>query len=41
MELTISDKPIKYVRSVKYLGIMLDCHLNWKDYISNICKKAF
>ena len=26
MELTINDKSIKHVRSVKYLGIMLDCH---------------
>ena len=37
--LTINDKSIKHVRSVKYLGIMLDCHLNWKDHIASICKK--
>ena len=39
MELTSNDKSIKHVRSVKYLGIMLDCHLNWKDHIASICKK--
>ena len=39
MELTINDKSIKHVRSVKYLGIMLDCHLNWEDHIASICKK--
>ena len=39
MELTINDKSIKHVRSVKYLGIMLDCHLNWKDHFASICKK--
>ena len=39
MELTINDKSIKHVRSVKYLGTMLDCHLNWKDHIAGICKK--
>ena len=39
MGLTINDKPIKHFGSVRYLGIMLDCHLNWKDHISSICKK--
>ena len=39
MKLIINNKLIKHVRSVKYLGVMLDCHLNWKDHISSICKK--
>ena len=39
MELIINDKTNKARQSVKYLGIMLDCHLNWKDHISSICKK--
>ena len=34
----ISNLEIKYKTSVKYLGVILDKKLNWKEYISYICK---
>lgn len=27
----INHKPLKQEENIKYLGILLDCHLNWKD----------
>ena len=38
ISLVINNKPIKQVTSIKYLGVLLDCHLNWKDHVQHICK---
>ena len=35
----INDKTINQHKSVKYLGILIDCHLNWKEHIQQISKK--
>ena len=33
MNLKINDNEIKQKKSVKYLGIIMDYNLNWKDYV--------
>ena len=33
----ICGQPIKKVLCVKYLGIIFDQHLSWKDHISHVC----
>ncbi len=30
---------IKAKKSVKYLGIIMDCNLNWKDHVLELSKK--
>ena len=30
---------MKRDRKIKYLGVVIDCHLNWKDHVSCISKK--
>ena len=37
--LKICNKAICQKDSIKYLGITIDCHLNWKQHIFNISKK--
>ena len=37
--ITINDKTIKQVTYIKYLGVLMDCHLNWKDHVSHVSKK--
>lgn len=37
--LYIANKAIKQEKYIKYLGVYLDSHLNWKYHISNISKK--
>ena len=39
MNIEIDGKPINQQKSVKYLGIVIDCHLNWKEQIQQISKK--
>ena len=39
MKIKINDKTINQHKSVKYLGILIDCHLNWKEHIQQISKK--
>ena len=39
MKIEINGKTINQSKSVKYLGILIDCHLNWKDHIQQISKK--
>ena len=36
----ICGQPIKKVPCAKYLGVIFDQHLTWKDHISHICGKA-
>ena len=38
MNLKIHNNEIKK-NSVKYLGIIMDCNLNWKDHIFELSKK--
>jgi len=39
LNIEIDGKPINQQKSVKYLGILIDCHLNWKEQIQQISKK--
>ena len=39
ISLHISDKQIEQTNSMKYLGVLIDSQLNWKDHILNISKK--
>lgn len=39
IELSIGTKFLKPESCVKYLGIYLDCNLNWKHHINAISKK--
>ena len=39
VKIEIDDKTINQHKSVKYLGILIDCHLNWKEHIQQISKK--
>ena len=39
MKIEINGKTINQSKSAKYLGILIDCHLNWKDHIQQIYKK--
>lgn len=37
--LTLGSSLIQPVSSFKYLGVIFDCHLCWKEQINNACKK--
>ena len=39
MKIEIDGKTINEHKSVKYLGIFIDCHLNWKEHIQQLAKK--
>ena len=39
MNIEIDGKPINQQKSVKYLGILIDCHLTCKEQIQPISKK--
>ena len=39
MKTKIDDKIINEHQSVKYLGILIDCYLNWKEHIQQLSKK--
>ena len=39
MKIEINGKTINQYKSVKYLGILIDCHLTWKEHIQQISKK--
>ena len=39
MKIEIDGKIINEHKSVKYLGILIDCHLNWKEHIQQHSKK--
>ena len=38
MKIEIDAKTINQSKGVKYLGILIDCHLNWKDLLQQISK---
>lgn len=40
MKIEISGKTIHQSKGNKYLGILVVCHLNWKDHLPQISKKT-
>ena len=38
LDLTIDNLKIKMVVSIKYLGIYIDEHLDWKTHIQDLCQ---
>ena len=41
MKIEIDGKTINAHKSVKYLGILIDCQLNWKEHIQQLSKKKY
>ena len=39
VKIVLLDKVPKYEKNIKYLGVVIDCHLNWKAHISYLTKK--
>ena len=39
IKLKIDNKDIKEIKSIKYLGVYVDCHLKWKEHILEVSKK--
>ena len=39
MKIEIGGKAVNEHKSVKYLGILIDCHLYWKEHIQQLSKK--
>ena len=39
VKIVLNDKVPKYEKNIKYLGVVIDCHLNWKAHISYLPKK--
>jgi hypothetical protein len=39
LNLKICDQQITEKQSINYLGILMDCHLNWKNHILELSKK--
>ena len=35
----LNNQFLKCENEIKYLGVVIDCHLNWKDHVSYISKK--
>ena len=40
IKLCINGKLLKQEKYIKYLGIMIDCHLNWKSHINFVTRKV-
>ena len=40
IKLCINGKLLKQENYIKYLGIMIDCHLNWKSHINFVTRKV-
>ena len=39
VSLKISGRPVEQMTYVKYLGLIIDCHLNWKKHAHEVSKK--
>lgn len=39
-EIIINGKPIEYVNRFKYLGVIMDSKLTWKDQVIKTCSTA-
>jgi hypothetical protein len=35
----LNNESLKREYKTKYLGVVLDCHLNWRDHVSHVSKK--
>ena len=39
LSIVLAGQPLDHSSIVKYLGLIIDCHLYWHDHIENICSK--
>jgi len=39
-QIQTDSQHIQQNKSVKYLGVVIDEHLSWKEHVNNICSKA-
>ena len=39
VKLQINNKIIEERKCIKYLGIFIDCHLNWKEHVHELSKE--
>ena len=39
LPIVLAGQPLDHSFSVKYLGLIIDCHLSWHDHIEYICSK--
>ena len=39
VNLLINGRILVERKSLKYLGVIIDCNLNWKEHVSELCKK--
>jgi len=37
LDITIDGHELKYVQCANYLGMKIDCHLSWDDYVDKLC----
>ena len=37
--ITVNNITLKATNTQKYLGLIFDCHLTWKDHVAKVCKK--
>ncbi len=40
INITVNGKKIEMASNTKYLGVLIDSHLNWKCHVSNLAKKV-
>ena len=40
IKLSINGRSFKYDKSIKYLGIMFDSHLKWKEHVKLVSNKV-
>ena len=39
LEINVNGSPIKQTNNIKFLGLLIDPHLSWKDHINHLCNK--
>ena len=39
LPIVLAGQPLDHSSNVKYLGLIIDCHLSWRDHIDYICFK--
>ena len=39
LPIILAGQPLNYFFNVKYLGLVIDCHLSWHDHIDYTCSK--
>ena len=40
LDITINGENLKSVQCANYLGMKLDCHLSWNDYVDKLCSSV-